>query len=87
MKGKSYLVTGASRGVGLCLVQQLAQKEDKPLIFAAARSPEKYEELQHLAKGNKQVRIVRLDLTDVETIKVTSAIPGTIQKQNGHLSR
>ena len=70
MKGKSYLVTGASRGVGLCLVQQLAQKPDKPLIFAAARSPEKYEELQDLVKEHKQVHIIRLDLTKVETIKV-----------------
>ena len=77
-KGKSYLVTGASRGVGLCLVQQLAQKEDKPLIFAAARSPEKYEELQHLAKKHKQVHILRLDLTDVETIKVISNMPATM---------
>lgn len=70
MKGKSYLVTGASRGVGLCLVQQLAEKPDKPLVFAAARSPEKYEEMQDLAKEYKQVHIIRLDLTKVETIKV-----------------
>ena len=69
MKGKSYLVTGASRGVGLCLVKELMHKEEEPIIFAAARLPEKYEELQELAKANGRVHIIRLDLTDVQTIK------------------
>ncbi|KAK9868085.1 hypothetical protein WJX84_006109 [Apatococcus fuscideae] len=72
MKGKSYLVTGASRGVGLCLVKELMHKEEEPIIFAAARLPEKYEELQELAKANGRVHIIRLDLTDVQTIKAAA---------------
>lgn len=60
----SYLVTGASRGLGFTLVSQLAAKpaSEVSTIFAAARSaePEKLKELA--ATSNGRIQIVKLDV-------------------------
>ncbi|KAJ6153560.1 hypothetical protein N7470_006519 [Penicillium chermesinum] len=60
----SYLVTGASRGLGSELVTQLAAKPvtEVRIVFAAARSsnPQKLEELA--AASNGRVQLVRLDV-------------------------
>lgn len=60
----SYLVTGASRGLGFTLVSQLAAKPatEVGVIFAGARSssPEKLEELAAASEG--RVQVIKLDV-------------------------
>ena len=70
-KGKTYLVSGSSRGVGLALVKELLSKMDERTVFAAARSPQKSEELQKLAKEHKErLHIIVFDVTSGDSAKV-----------------
>lgn len=64
---KTYIVTGASRGIGLEFVEQIAANGD--IVFACARNPDKSEGLQTLI-DNKKVFGVKLDTTCAESIKV-----------------
>lgn len=59
----TYLITGASRGIGLRFVRVLAARGDSAI--AAARSPEHAADLRSI-RG--QVRIVPLDVSDPESI-------------------
>lgn len=71
-KGKTYLVSGSSRGVGLALVKELLSKPDERIVFAAARSPQKSEELQKLAKEHQdRLHIITFDVTDGDSAKVS----------------
>lgn len=65
----TYIVTGASRGLGLEFVSQIAAKGHT--VFALARNPNSSEALQKLV-DNKKVFAVQLDTTDKESIKVTT---------------
>ncbi|XP_023698007.1 C-signal-like [Paramormyrops kingsleyae] len=61
---RSVLLTGASRGIGLQIVKDLAKKTEMPaLIIAAARNPEAAEDLQRVAKEYSGVHVVTLDVT------------------------
>ncbi|KAI9010841.1 NAD(P)-binding protein [Phycomyces nitens] len=62
---KIFLITGASRGIGLGLARVLAEKGHT--VIAAARNPEKSEGLKAL--GDVNVHRVTLDITNKETIK------------------
>lgn len=55
-------MTGASRGIGFALVQQLA-KRDNVLIFAGARNPATSDQLNALVKSlpEGKVHVVKLD--------------------------
>jgi len=65
---KVYLVTGTSRGIGLELVRQLAERKDV-LVFAGARNPEKSEELKKIqAASGERVVLVTLDSDDEKSI-------------------
>lgn len=76
--GKTYFVSGCSRGVGLALAKELLSKPDERIVFAAARSPQKSDELQKLAKDNKdRLHIITFDVTDGDSAKVCSSL-GTI---------
>ncbi|KAL3143458.1 hypothetical protein ABBQ38_002273 [Trebouxia sp. C0009 RCD-2024] len=69
-KGKTYFVSGSSRGVGLALVKELLSKPDERVVFAAARSPQKSEELQSLAKEHSErLHIITFDVTDGDSAK------------------
>ena len=69
--GKTYLVSGSSRGVGLALVKELLSKKDERIVFAAARSPQNSEELQKLAKVHKdRLHIIVFDVTSGDSAKV-----------------
>lgn len=73
-KGKTYFVSGCSRGVGLALAKELLSQPDERIVFAAARSPHKSEELQKLAKENKdRLHIITFDVTDGNSAKVKSS--------------
>lgn len=70
-KGKTFFVSGCSRGVGLALAKELLSQPDERIVFAAARSPHKSEELQKLAKENKdRLHIITFDVTDGNSAKV-----------------
>ena len=58
----TYLISGASRGLGLGLVERVLELQDTRVI-AAARSPGKSEELQTLAKDSPD----RLTLLTLDT--------------------
>lgn len=63
----TYVVTGASRGLGLEFVAQIAAKGHT--VFALARNPSASEALQKLV-DNKKVFAVKLDTTNENSIKV-----------------
>lgn len=64
----SYLITGASRGLGLELTRQLSARSDVSTVFATARgdSP-KLQELASASSG--KIVVVKLDVTDEASIK------------------
>ncbi|GAA5816971.1 hypothetical protein MFLAVUS_010506 [Mucor flavus] len=73
----TYVITGASRGLGLEFVKQLSSKGNT--VFALARNPEASEGLQKLV-DNKKVFAFKLDALDESSIKnaveeVTKASP------------
>jgi NAD(P)-dependent dehydrogenase (short-subunit alcohol dehydrogenase family) len=68
MSSRTYFITGASRGIGLELVKQLAAKGN--IIIASARNPENASELQKLV-DNKKVFAVKLDVQSEESVKAS----------------
>lgn len=67
----TYVVTGASRGLGLEFVKQLSAKGHH--VFALARNPDHSQGLQHLI-DNKKVFGVKADITCERSIKVSNRI-------------
>ncbi|EJD04868.1 short-chain dehydrogenases/reductase [Fomitiporia mediterranea MF3/22] len=68
----SYVVTGASRGIGLGFVRRLSADTNNK-VFALVRSPETATQLQEFVSSidnkNKNVVVLKADLTDYKTIK------------------
>ena len=62
-----YVVTGASRGLGLEFIKQLSAKGST--VFACARNPDQAEELKKLV-DNKKVYSIKLDTTNEQSLKV-----------------
>ncbi len=66
---KVYVVTGASRGLGLGFVESLLRQPDT-VVVAAARSPDKSEALQALLKEHgARLHTVALDSADDASVK------------------
>jgi len=66
---KVYVVTGASRGLGLGFVDSLL-REPATVVVAAARSPDKSEALQTLLKEHgRRLHTVALDSADDASVK------------------
>ncbi|GAA5882762.1 hypothetical protein JCM3774_003259 [Rhodotorula dairenensis] len=59
-----YFVTGASRGIGFALVQQLS-KRDNVLVFAGARDPSTSNQLNALAQSLPEGKVVVVKLDSV----------------------
>ena len=55
-----YVVSGASRGLGFGVVEQLA-KRPTAVVYAGARDPAHADKLQQLAKQHANVRVVQLN--------------------------
>ncbi|KAI0642427.1 NAD-P-binding protein [Trametes meyenii] len=72
MPSTTWLVTGASRGIGLEIVRQLLASPDNTVI-AGARTPEKADKLHALAGTAKgSLRIVKLDVSDFDSIRAAA---------------
>ena len=57
-----YFITGANRGIGLGLTEELV-KRPNTLVYATARDPSKADTLQHLAKQHNSLRVLKLSVT------------------------
>lgn len=68
---RSILITGCSRGIGLELVKQfLSHQTSKPeILIATVRNVSKAKELQELAKQDKSLHILELDITQFDLFK------------------
>ncbi|KAI9061970.1 NAD-P-binding protein [Trametes sanguinea] len=68
----TWLVTGASRGIGLELVRQLVASSEN-LVVAACRNPDKATELKGLKAGAKgALHIIQLDVSDFDSIRASA---------------
>ncbi|KAI0819717.1 hypothetical protein BC628DRAFT_1332162 [Trametes gibbosa] len=70
----SYLVTGASRGIGLEFVNQLVNTAN--VVFALARNPQNSAKLVELQKARPNVHIVKADITYVPSLHVAAGVVG-----------
>ncbi|KAL1663603.1 hypothetical protein GGF50DRAFT_56621 [Schizophyllum commune] len=76
-----YLVSGASRGIGLAVVTQLASRPDA-VVFAGVRDPARATDLQALAKAHPgSVHVVKL----VHPDKANNAAVEEIKRVAGRL--
>ncbi|OSD04963.1 NAD-P-binding protein [Trametes coccinea BRFM310] len=67
----TWLVTGASRGIGLELVRQLLSSSEH-IVVAACRNPEKATVLKDFKDSSKgRLHIVRLDVSDFDSIRAS----------------
>ncbi|MCC5812581.1 MAG: SDR family NAD(P)-dependent oxidoreductase [Ectothiorhodospiraceae bacterium] len=68
--GTQVLVQGASRGIGLEFVRQLADWSQCARIYASARDPEASEGLCRLRQADPdRVRLLSLDTTDTDSME------------------
>ncbi|XP_028651982.1 C-factor-like [Erpetoichthys calabaricus] len=66
----SILVTGASRGIGLQIVETLMKSNPRPgKVIAAARDRSRAKELNRLAESHPDLYIVTLDVTKKDDIE------------------
>ncbi|PIL30240.1 hypothetical protein GSI_07418 [Ganoderma sinense ZZ0214-1] len=72
----SYAVIGASRGIGIEYVRQMASRSDT-VVFAVVRNPERSTHLNTSAAGLKNVHIIPGDVVDYNSLeyKVNSLGP------------
>ena len=69
---KTTLITGASRGIGLALARLAAIRGDR--LLAAARRPGEAPALAELARRNRNVTVLNLDVTDPEEMAAAAAL-------------
>ncbi|XP_075898786.1 C-signal-like [Nelusetta ayraudi] len=80
----SVLVTGASRGLGLQMVETLASGDFSPgKIFATARKPAAAEKLQQLAQRYPNIHIITLDVVSEGSIKKAVDEVGKLAQEEG----
>ncbi len=68
---KTTLITGANRGIGLAMARLAAKRGD--LVLAAARRPGAAVALDDLARRNRNVTVLSLDVTDPEEMAAAAA--------------
>ncbi|CCH42854.1 3-oxoacyl-[acyl-carrier-protein] reductase [Wickerhamomyces ciferrii] len=66
--GKVYFISGATRGIGLQLATQLSQADSSNTVIATARNPITSTGLKELASKQKNVHIIKLDVSSEESI-------------------
>ncbi len=71
-----YFVSGGNRGIGYCFVKQLSS-DPQNLVIVSARNPEKATELQDWSKKHPNIKIVKLDVSDEDSI---AGLPDQVSK-------
>jgi len=71
LDGKRVLITGASSGLGLATAIEMARRGAEVIMAVRSGLPEKGEEVKRKS-GSKKVEMIRVDLSDLETLKVFS---------------
>lgn len=67
---KIILITGANRGIGLCMVQRIAERTEDTCVLVASRDVSAAEEaISHLDGLKATLQPVALDVTSDESIK------------------
>ncbi|XP_046889382.1 C-factor [Hypomesus transpacificus] len=67
---RNIMITGASRGLGLQMIESLATSSNSPAkIIAAARNPSGAQQLQKLAEKYSNIHIITLDVISQESIE------------------
>lgn len=61
-----YVIIGASRGIGLSFVQQLAERT-LPTVYATVRVPDTATELNAYASKHSNVHVLKADLVSAES--------------------
>ncbi|GAA5902410.1 hypothetical protein JCM6882_002742 [Rhodosporidiobolus microsporus] len=69
----TYLITGASRGLGLAYVSALLAARPDAMVVATARNPDTAEQLKKVAEENEgRVFLLKLDVADAESCKAAA---------------
>ncbi|XP_071398526.1 C-signal [Centroberyx affinis] len=80
----SVLVTGASRGLGLQIVDSLATGGFSPgKIIATTRNPASAQELQELAETHSNIHIITLDVVSQQSIEKAAEEVGQLVRDEG----
>ncbi|KAJ8396665.1 hypothetical protein AAFF_G00015030 [Aldrovandia affinis] len=81
---RTVMVTGASRGLGLQIVESLASGSYSPgKIIATARDPSKAKELQNLAGKYSNIHIITLDVVSQDSIEKAGDQVGALVQEEG----
>ena len=72
--GYTALVTGANRGIGLGLVEELASKPDVEIVFAATRNPNAVALAKLNEKYSGKVHPVALEVVDENSVAVSTPL-------------
>ncbi|KLO08157.1 NAD(P)-binding protein, partial [Schizopora paradoxa] len=80
----TWLITGASRGLGFGLVKQILEASKDNTVFAACRDPSSAKQLSDLMKSSHSdsLHIVKLDVADEVSIVEASTEVGKILARN-----
>jgi len=68
---KTTLITGANRGIGLAMARLATERGDR--VLAAARRPGAALALTDLARRNRNISVLNLDVTDPEEMAAAAA--------------
>ncbi|KAM9352093.1 C-signal [Symphorus nematophorus] len=80
----SVLVTGATRGLGLQIVESLASGDFSPgKIIATTRQPATAQKLQELAEKHPNIHIITLDVVNQESIEKSVEVVAQLVQEEG----
>ncbi|CAB3406615.1 unnamed protein product [Caenorhabditis bovis] len=69
MAPRSVFITGANRGIGLGLVREILKLPGVETLIAGARNIDAAEDLNGIAKADNRVHLLKVDVTDDESLK------------------
>lgn len=84
MLARSVVITGCNRGLGLEFVKQLIKSTKPPeALITTCRSPDEAHDLKNVAANNKNVHILKLDVTDEQSYSEFTSQVTEIVGDNG----